>query len=85
MIGLLRIIFVFAIVYMVLRFLTRHLFPLLLGTYVNKKMADMQQQQQAYYNRQHKSEGEVTIDVKPDKKKKFSKDSGDYVDFEEIK
>lgn len=85
MIGLLRIIFVFAIVYMVLRFLTRHLFPLLLGTYVNRKMEDMQRQQQAYYDNQRKRDGEVTIDAKPDKKKKFSKDSGEYVDFEEIK
>jgi hypothetical protein len=85
MIGLLRVIFVFAIVYMVIRFLTRHLFPLFLGNFVNRKMSEMQDQQQAYYNKQQKREGEVSIDVKPDKKKKFSKDSGEYVDFEEIK
>ncbi len=85
MIGLLRVIFVFAIVYMVIRFLTRHLFPLFLGTYVNKKMSEMHDQQQAYYNKQRKREGEVTIDVKPDRKKKFSDNSGEYVDFEEIK
>ncbi len=84
MIGLLRVIFVFAIVYMVVRFLTRHLFPLLLGTYVNKKMSEMQQNQQAYSS-QKKREGEVTIDVKPDKKKRYSEDTGEYVDFEEIK
>ena len=85
MIGLLRIIFVFAIVYMVIRFLTRHLFPLFLGTYVNKKMSEMHQQQQSNNNSQRKREGEVTIDAKPERKKKFSNDSGEYVDFEEIK
>lgn len=85
MIGLLRIIFVFAIVLMVIRFLTRYLFPLFLGTYVNKKMSDMHQNQQAHYNNQKKREGEVTIDVKPEKGKTYPKDSGEYVDFEEIK
>lgn len=29
-------------------------------------------------------EGEVTIDTPSDSKKKFSKNTGDYVDFEEI-
>ena len=85
MIGLLRVIFVFAIVYMAIRFLTKLLFPMLLGTYVNKKMSDMNSQQQAYKNAQKKREGEVTIDAKPENKKKYSKDSGEYVDFEEIK
>ncbi|HEY4785246.1 MAG TPA: DUF4834 family protein [Bacteroidales bacterium] len=84
MIGLLRIIFVFAIIYMVIRFLTRHIFPLLLGTYVNKKMSEMHQSQQAYYNAQQKREGEITIDNKPDKKKRYSQNTGEYVDFEEI-
>jgi hypothetical protein len=85
MIGLLRVIFVFAIVYMVIRFVTKLLFPIFLGTYVNKKMSDMNEQQKAYYNAQRKREGEVNIDVKPEKKKKYSKNSGEYVDFEEIK
>jgi len=85
MIGLLRILFVFAIVYMVIRFLTRLLFPLFLGTYVNKKMSEMNKQQRAYNDAQRKREGEVTIDSKPEKKKKYSKNSGEYVDFEEIK
>lgn len=30
-------------------------------------------------------EGEVTIDFTPDNKKQIRKDSGDYVDFEEVK
>jgi hypothetical protein len=31
-----------------------------------------------------KSEGEVTIDYIPDKKKHIRKEDGDYVDFEEV-
>ena len=85
MIGLLRLIFVFAIVYMVIRFFTRHIFPLLLGTYVNKKMSEMHQNKQANSSSQKKREGEVNIDVKPESNKRYPKDSGEYVDFEEIK
>jgi hypothetical protein len=85
MIGLLRVIFVFAIVYMVIRFLTRHIFPLLLGNYVSRKMSEMQQNHQGNYNSRRKHEGEVTIDGKPGQKKRYSKDTGEYVDFEEIK
>ena len=65
---------------MVIRFLTKHIFPILLGNYVNRKMSDVHQGQQ-----QKKREGEVNIDVKPDNKKRYSKDTGEYVDFEEIK
>lgn len=85
MIGLLRVIFVFAIIYMVIRFLTRHIFPLLLGNYVNRKMSDMQREQQDHYNSQRRREGEVTINNNPSTKKKYPKDTGEYVDFEEIK
>lgn len=34
---------------------------------------------------QQRREGEVTIDASSGSKKKFSKNTGDYVDFEEIK
>lgn len=36
-------------------------------------------------NQQKKKEGEVTIDFKPNNKKHIRKDSGDYIDFEEVK
>jgi len=48
-------------------------------------MSDMHQNQQASNNKQKKREGEVTIEVKPEKGKTYPKDSGEYVDFEEIK
>jgi hypothetical protein len=32
-----------------------------------------------------KKEGEVTIDFVPKNKKQFKKDSGDYIEFEEVK
>jgi hypothetical protein len=85
MIGLLRTILILGIIYIIFRFLTRHVFPLLLGNYVNHKMSEMEQRQQSYNKKKQRSEGEVTIDYKPKNKKQYSDNSGEYVDFEEIK
>lgn len=47
-------------------------------------MSEMGGQQRSYKNRRR--EGEVTIDYTPDKKsKKYPNNSGEYVDYEEIK
>jgi hypothetical protein len=48
-------------------------------------MSEMQQNQENYRPRQQKREGEVIIDLKPSEKKKYPDNTGDYVDFEEIK
>jgi len=39
--------------------------------------------QQNQYNQQ--KEGDVTINTKPSKEKKFDKNDGEYVDYEEVK
>ncbi len=70
---------------MIFRFLTRYVFPLLLGNYVNHKMSEMDQRQQSYNKQKQRREGEVTIDYKKKNKKQYSNNSGEYVDFEEIK
>lgn len=43
----------------------------------------MQQQQHAHQNK--KREGEVTVESSAGSKKRFSKDAGEYIDFEEVK
>ena len=47
-------------------------------------MSEMQQNQQER-TQQKRREGEVTIDFKPEDKKKSPNKAGDYVDFEEVK
>jgi cytoskeletal protein RodZ len=49
---------------------------------VQKKMQQFQQQQ--YQARQPKPEGQVNVDVKPKQEKIYTRDEGEYVDFEEI-
>jgi hypothetical protein len=85
MIGLLRIIFIFGIIYIIYRFLTRYLFPLLLGNFINHKMSQMNGDFQRGKREKPQREGEIIIEKVPDKKKHYTKNTGDYVDFEEIK
>jgi hypothetical protein len=50
-------------------------------------MEDFGKRAQDFHNQQYsrKDEGDVSIKYEPSTKKQFSKDTGDYVDFEEIK
>lgn len=50
---------------------------------VQRRMEDLQKQQQRGY--QQKGEGEVKVEIKDKKGKQFSKDQGDYIDYEEVK
>jgi hypothetical protein len=82
---LLRGLVILLIVYLVFRFLARQILPLLLGDYISKKMSEMQQNQNANKNYHKQREGEVTIEANVEGKKKYSKNSGEYVDYEEVK
>jgi hypothetical protein len=82
---MLRIIFIFILIYIALKLFAKYLFPTLLGNYINKKVSEMHQQQQSYQNHNRNREGDVTIDATKDGKKKYSKDTGEYIDFEEVK
>jgi hypothetical protein len=83
MIGLFRTLIIFAVIYLIVRLVTRTLLPLLLGTYVNQKVSEAQQNS----SKQHKKnrEGEVTLNYTSPKDKKYDPKAGEYVDFEEIK
>jgi hypothetical protein len=59
---------------------------IMLRRYIKKMQKKMQDQQKYYYESQNRRpEGEVKIEVNKGKSKKFSKNDGDYVDYEEIK
>ena len=82
---MIKFLIICGIIYIVFRYIIPYIFPLLLGSYVNKKMSEMRRNQQSYKNYNQQREGEVTIDYEPKNKKRYSNNSGDYVDFEEIK
>ena len=85
MVGLFRTLLIFATVYVIIRFLARYVLPLLLGKFIEKKVSQMQSTASANSSSKQRREGEVTIDKSSGGSKKFSKNTGDYVDFEEIK
>ena len=57
-----------------------------IATQVNKAQQDMRQQQKAYQTQQ-KREGQIDVDYVPKKNEKKSGnfESGEYVDYEEVK
>jgi len=61
--------------------------PTLLGNFVNRKMEDFTSRSQQFDKNQQnkKREGDVTIKYTSETKKHYSQDSGEYVDYEEIK
>lgn len=75
LIGLLRTIFIIIAVYYVVKF-----FFWLFRNPVQKR-----QNPNASQDYQRKKEGEVTIEYTPENKKRIRNDSGDYVDYEEVK
>lgn len=77
------LIFIFLIL-MIFRYIGRYVIPFLLKSWVSKKVSEMQQNQQSY-QQPNKREGEVTIEYQPENKKHHNRDSGEYVDYEEVK
>ena len=86
MIHLFNFLLVFGIVYIILRFILRYILPLLLGHYINRKVNEMGGQGQTSHGKTNRHEGDVTINYSDgNNKKHYSKDKGEYIDFEEIK
>jgi hypothetical protein len=84
--AFLRTILIIFIIYYVIRFFMRYMFPSLLVNYVDKKMKDFTSQQHQKEQQARKREGEVTIDYHPPKSDKNKPDKGgDYVDYVEVK
>ncbi len=73
-VGLFRILIIFFVVYYLIRFVSYLFKPSGPGAYSTNKNR----------NRPSKKEGEVTIDFMPESNKKVQKDSGDYVDYEDV-
>ena len=84
MLKIIEFILLILAIYYGLGFLGRYVLPLLLGHYISKKFSQMQNDQQEWTNKNQRKP-EVTIDNQPAGKKKYPKDAGDYVDFEEVK
>jgi hypothetical protein len=81
-----KFIIILALIFYVLPKLIRWGLKGFIVTQVNKAQQDMRQQQKAYQSNQ-KREGKIDVDFIPKKNEKKSEnfDSGEYVDYEEVK
>ncbi len=79
MVALLKFIFIAFLIIYLLGYIGRYL--------LSRWLKKFQQgaQGQATQGGKSQKEGEVTINNNPTEKKHFSKDDGEYVDYEEIK
>lgn len=83
-----RILLIFIIIYYLFRLVGRYLFPYLLKNQVEKMQKKQEQARKDFENKQRSEEGKVTIDynnTQKNKKGKNDNQSGEYVDYEEIK
>lgn len=84
--GFLKFIFILIIIVYILKLLFRYVLPFLLSRYLKRKMNDFGGKTWEFNNPyQSKNEGDITIDKNTTSKKQYSKNSGEYIDFEEIK
>lgn len=80
--GLLKFIAIVILVYVGIRFIGRFLLPLFLGILI--KRASDNSNAGRYWQNRNSQEGEVKLKGKKTESR-FSKDEGEYVDYEEIK
>jgi len=79
--NFLKTVGIIVVIYVVLKFVGRLLFPIV----VKKAVNNMQERQSQYQRRQQtKQEGEVTVEKNRRNQNRARNTEGEYVDFEEI-
>ncbi|HAQ21199.1 MAG TPA: DUF4834 domain-containing protein [Prolixibacteraceae bacterium] len=77
--NFLKTVGIMVVIYFVLKFVGRLLFPI-----VVKKAVNNMQARQSQYQRQQKQEGEVTVEKNRRDQSRARNTEGEYVDFEEV-
>lgn len=86
MIGLLKTIAVFIIIYYAFKFFSRYIAPIFLKKVINNVEKKYKEQQANQQNPTADGKvGETVIAKKPSTGKESNKSVGEYVDFEEVK
>lgn len=83
LVNFLRTLFIIALIYYGIRFVTRYILPMLVDKGI-KNMHQKMQNQQRQNQRSTRPPGEVTIEYNKNSGKTNSHLKGDYVDFEEV-
>ncbi len=79
--NFLKTVGLIVVIYFVLKFLGRLLFPVVVKKAVNNMQARQSQYQR---QQQNKQEGEVTVEKNRSRQSRMNNTEGEYVDFEEV-
>lgn len=82
LVNFVRTLFIIAIIYFGIKFITRYIMPMLIDKGVKNMQQKMQNQQRQ--NQPKRPEGEVTIEKNRSNTNAANQNKGDYVDFEEV-
>lgn len=86
MVGLLKTIAIFIIIYYAFKIFARYIAPIFLKKVITNAEKKFNEQQGNQYNKPADGNvGETVIAKKPSGQKEGNKDVGEYVDFEEVK
>jgi hypothetical protein len=80
-----KLFFYLIAIYIIVRFFTRLLMPVVMEDYVDKAKKQAERDRQEFLRQNKQREGKVSIDYVPPVNKKINKDEGDYIDYEEVK
>ena len=81
---LLKILLILFGIWFIGRTIIRGIFSWFLGDVEKQLNSQIRRQQEAAVHQKKKRDGHVTINYQPKSNKNFSKEEGDYVDFEEV-
>ena len=82
---LLKVLLIVLGIYFIGKTIIKGIVSWLIGDTVNKMDSRLRQQQEEIKRQKKKSEGHITINYQPKQNKNFTKEEGDYVDFEEVR
>lgn len=83
--GLFRMLLDLLVIYLVVRFFTRLLLPVVMEDYVKTAKRKAERERREFYQAEKKREGKISIDTGAYKDRKKRNDEGEYVDYEEVK
>jgi hypothetical protein len=81
--GFLRTLFILVLVYYAIKLLTKYLAPKVVDKAADRLYKEMKSQERKS-GKKTTTKGDVTIEDNREKDKRYSRNEGDYVEFEEI-
>ena len=82
---LLKFLFIAVLVYYALKLILKSAMPYLFESYMDKLNKQMGGDTKNFQKRKNRKDGQITVDYEPQKEKIIENETGEYVDFEEIK